>query len=292
MQFLWFLHSIRNPVLTALFSFFTLFGEEIVLVAVLCILYWCVDKELAFGVCISFFVSTLLVQGLKIAIRIDRPWVLDPSFAPIQHAIKTATGYSFPSGHTQSAAAIFGYLGVAAGKRWQRIACWAVVLLVGLSRMYLGVHTPLDVIGALAITLLVVIITHAYLRSGRSDMALSITVGLISVAVMAYAFFLHGRQVIDAHYLADCCKAAGGCIGCAIGFIWARRKIPFSPRAGVLWQQVVKLLLGIAGLMVFKSGVKAVFGDSLPIDAIRYFLIGVWALALYPLLFSKVLKIS
>lgn len=290
LNFLYALQGIRSPVLTLFFRFVTAFGEETILVLVLCTLYWCLDKEMATGVAISFFVSTLLVQCLKIAVRIERPWVLDPAFLPVAEALGTATGYSFPSGHTQSAAAIFGYLGLASRRKGPAIAAWALVALVGLSRMYLGVHTPLDVLGAMVLSLVVSLITLRYVRRSGSLRSLLAVLLALSAAALALAFSLHARGIIDKHYLADCCKAAGGCIGCGLGLLWAKTSIPFNPRAGVLWQQAIKLLLGIAGLLIIRSGIKALLGSHLAIDALRYGLIAFFALALYPLLFAKVLE--
>ena len=89
--------------------------------------------------------GTLANQFLKITCRIPRPWVLDPDFTIVEAARAVATGYSFPSGHTQNAVGTFGAIALQTKQRWVRWACIALVLLVPFSRMYLGVHTPLDV---------------------------------------------------------------------------------------------------------------------------------------------------
>ncbi len=162
MDFLRLLAEYRNPSATALFQVFTWLGEELFVVAVLCMLYWCVHKGLAYRLCLVYFISGLAVQVLKITFRIDRPWMLDPDFLPVQSAMATATGYSFPSGHTQSATALFGsLLFLAAGRQWkcsrQKAAacflCAAAIAAVGLSRMYLGVHTPKDVMVSFAVSI-------------------------------------------------------------------------------------------------------------------------------------------
>lgn len=288
MNFLWTLANLRSPVLDAIFSFITLFGEETIAVCLLCALYWCLNKELAYSVSLTFFISALVIQGLKIALRIQRPWLLDPSFLPVEAALATATGYSFPSGHTQTAAAIFGTLGLATRKRGWIIASWGFVLLVGLSRMYLGVHTPADVFGAILITLLIGLGVLAYVRGKGSDTILLIVLGVLSAIVLTFAFVLYGQGVIESHYVADCLKAAGGCIGCALALFWARRKIPFSTSTPKVWQQAAKLVVGLAVLVAIKELPKMLLGSSLFLDAARYFFIALWALAIYPLLFAKV----
>ena len=112
MELLHYFASVRTPFLTALFQCFTLFGEELVVIIVLCLLYWCFDKDLAYKVSFGFFLSGLLVQGAKVTFRIDRPWIADPQFEAVERAMETATGYSFPSGHTQGAFALYGTLGL------------------------------------------------------------------------------------------------------------------------------------------------------------------------------------
>lgn len=285
MQLLWFLEGMRSPVLTALFQGLTLLGEQTVILCVIAALYWCVDRRAAYGLCIAFFVSALLVQGLKIIVRVERPWVLDPAFAPVLQAVRTATGYSFPSGHTQAAASLYGYLGMASGKRGARVLGWSLAALVGLSRMYLGVHTPLDVLAALLVSLLVVLAVIAYQRANLPDRPLTIFLGCLSAAIIVLALAFRGT--VDAHNLADACKAAGGCLGCAVGLSIARRRILFPNGTDALWQQLVKLLLGVAGLAALQFGLKWLLGDGLGLAILRYFLIALWALALYPWAFSR-----
>ena len=82
MSVLWALSEIRNPIFDAFFNFITFFGEEILIFAVICLLYWCIDKPLTYKIALAFFLSGLLVQVLKVVLRIERPWVIDPSFLP------------------------------------------------------------------------------------------------------------------------------------------------------------------------------------------------------------------
>lgn len=103
MTFLWLLEGIRTPFLDKLMQFITYFGQELIIITFICTLYWCVDKRFAYFLGFSYFTAGLAVQTLKITFRIPRPWVLDPDFHAVESAISGATGYSFPSGHTQGA---------------------------------------------------------------------------------------------------------------------------------------------------------------------------------------------
>src|SRR5699024_3428923 len=135
-----------------------------------CLLYWCISKALALKISFAYFLAGLTVQTLKVTFRIPRPWVLDPAFSPVESAVPAATGYSFPSVHTQSSACLYGTLGLRSSRKGLRSLFFAMVLLVGLSRMYLGCHTPWDVLASLAVSALFIWLTDRLLlrlTSGR-----------------------------------------------------------------------------------------------------------------------------
>ena len=102
------------------------------------------------------FWGLLANQFLKITCRVPRPWVRDKNFTIVESARQEASGYSFPSGHTQNIAGTFGAIGATSKRRWFSIVCIVIIVLVAFSRMYLGVHTPLDVLTSVAISLLLV----------------------------------------------------------------------------------------------------------------------------------------
>ena len=103
MQLLYWLESIRNPVLDTLMLLFTEFGNELLFIAAGLIMFWCIDKKQGYFVLLTGFFGVYINQFLKITCRVPRPWVQDPSFTIVEAAREAATGYSFPSGHTQTA---------------------------------------------------------------------------------------------------------------------------------------------------------------------------------------------
>ena len=107
MEFLQFLAQYRTPAGNILFQGITYLAQEIFVVAVICWMYWCSNKRFAYSLGFTYFTSGLLIQGFKITFRIPRPWVLNPDFHAVPSALPGATGYSFPSGHTQSITALF-----------------------------------------------------------------------------------------------------------------------------------------------------------------------------------------
>ncbi|MBO5976406.1 MAG: hypothetical protein J6P94_04450, partial [Oscillospiraceae bacterium] len=108
MQFLYLLESIRNPVLDAFFSAITYLGDEIAFLVLAIVIYWCVNKSHGLYIMLAGLGGTLINQLLKLSFRIPRPWVKDPSFTIVESAREAATGYSFPSGHTQQVTTTMG----------------------------------------------------------------------------------------------------------------------------------------------------------------------------------------
>lgn len=295
MSFLYFLEGIRNPVLNALFQFFTFFGEELFVIAAICLLYWCVDKILAYKVAFSYFAAGLMVQAMKITFRVPRPWVIDPNFKPVESAVGTATGYSYPSGHTQGSTSLFGTIALASKEKWIRIVCVIMFLMIGLSRMYLGVHTPKDVFTAMVLSLAIAWLVNkelgSYLLNRCNDLKISAAMFIFSVVIILYALFLYGSGILEFRYAQDCCKAAGAGLGFSVGWYIERRFINFDTRAS-LPAQILKALIGLAVAIMLQNGLKLVIGTTLPAHCIRYFLLVMWVIVLYPMIFKRFIKNS
>ena len=172
MQFLYVLERLRHPVLDAIFSAVTYGGDELAFLVLSFALFWCVSKRGGYYAFLVGLFGTLGNQFLKLVCRIPRPWVLDPDFTIVESARAAATGYSFPSGHTQNAVGTFGAMAVTAKRRWVRWVCAALMVLVPFSRMYLGVHTPLDVGVAFALALVLRLPPHRPRAGDRQGPAL------------------------------------------------------------------------------------------------------------------------
>ncbi|MCL2181605.1 MAG: phosphatase PAP2 family protein, partial [Treponema sp.] len=228
--------------------------------------------------------------GMKICFRIDRPWIADPSLSPVQSAVKHATGYSFPSGHTQSATALFGTLGMQVKNIPFKTICFIIVILVAFSRMYLGVHTPLDVITSLIISSLLIALTIIFYNDTickTRELIIALVMILYAAAVIVIAAVLYSNGTIERHYLSDCLKAAGAGIGFAAGMYVERLYINFSVKAkNILWQ-IIKFTAGLAGVLLIKEGLKLIIGTGLAVDTVRYFLMLLWVTMLYPLVIRK-----
>lgn len=295
MTFLWLLEGIRTPFLDKLMQLVTYFGQELIIIAVICTLYWCVDKRFAYLLGFTYFSAGLCVQALKITFRIPRPWILDPEFTAVDSALEGATGYSFPSGHTQGATCLFFPLALRTPKLYAKALYILAFLSIGFSRMYLGCHTPKDVLTSMALSLVIASVIWRYqsaLLDGHRNLR-RVTAALIflSLAVAVYALLLHSNGTIETKYVIDCCKAAGAGLGFSIGYYIERTKLNFDTRAGSFFTQTAKLVIGLFFALVIKEGFSLIFGNSILAKMLEYFILVLWVLVLYPYLFLRVKKL-
>lgn len=296
MDFLQLLQGIRTPFLDAVLGVVTRLGEETVfLVAVMTVL-WCVDKRWGYRLMCLGLAGNAVNQLLKGIFLIPRPWIQDPSFEIVESAKAAATGYSFPSGHTQGAATLFGGAAIWLRRKWSTLAAAAVILAVGFSRLYLGVHTPLDVGVGLAAGVLLVFIFDRVLAlpnySKKHIYALGAAAVALSAALLIYLLVAPKRPANVAEFDAHGLKAAFTLIGTTVGMcvVWFidDRFIRFETSA-VWWAQLIKLIGGFAlviGVRVLlKQPLYALTGGSYAADGIRYFLMTVVGGIVWPLTF-------
>ena len=296
MEVLYWLESIRNPVLDAFFATITHLGGEMLFIVIAIVIFWCVGKQEGYYLMTVGFFGTLLNQFLKLVCQVPRPWVRDPNFTIVEAARADATGYSFPSGHTQSITGSLGCLARCARKQWFRWLSVAVILLVALSRMYLGVHTPADVGVSLVIgTALVLGLYPLFEKSREKPEILYWVVGVLSLCSLAYVIFVETHAWpadIAPDNLASGVKNDYTLLGCGLGMLVSlfveRRYIRFDTRA-VWWAQVLKTVLGLLLVLAVMEGSKPLFellfGGHMAGRAARYFCVVVTAACIWPLTF-------
>ena len=179
------LESLRVPAMDGLMQAVTELGSEVFFLVVALVLFWCVSKQEGYYLLTVGFFGTVLNQFLKLLCRVPRPWVLDPEFTIVESARADATGYSFPSGHTQNSVGTFGVLGRCARRTWVRILCGILMILVPFSRMYLGVHYPSDVLCGMVLGILFGLAALIVLRKNATVKSLDFI-----VPVMAVCYFV------------------------------------------------------------------------------------------------------
>lgn len=302
MEFLKLLAEIRNPFLDAVMGTITYLGDEIGFMLLAIIFFWCVDKRRGYFVLSVGFFGTILNQFLKLVFRIPRPWVKDPTFEIVESAREGAGGYSFPSGHTQNAAGTFGSLVASAKEKWFRIVGIVLIALVSLSRMYLGVHTPLDVGVSLVLALvLVLVLRPVFVSEKENPRAMYVLIGvmlLCSLGYLLYVSFYPFPADVDPHNLESGTKNAYNLLGALLGFVVAypleRKYVKFDVK-GVWWVQILKTVLGLVVVIAVKELLKIPLVPLLGVNLcalVRYFLLVFIAVAVWPLTFPFFNRLS
>ena len=291
MEFLYWLESIRAPWLTKLMLAVTELGGETAFLALALIVFWCVDKRNGYYLMSVGFISTITNQFLKLFCRVPRPWVRDPDFQAVEEAIPEATGYSFPSGHSQSSVGVFGCLAATAKKNWMKILCIVLMVLVPLSRMYLGVHTPADVLVGAGISLALVLAVRPLIyREGGMKWLIAVML-VLSGAYLAYSVLYPFSADVDLYNLEHGRESAATLFGsvAAIAVVYPMEKkwVNF-PNGAVWWAQILKIAGGLAVVLAVKGGLKAPLAAVMPelaARSVRYFLVVVTAGLIWPLTF-------
>ena len=296
MDILYALEKIRTPFWNGVMSAVTQLGGEVIFIVAAVVVFWCVSKWEGYYLMTIAFCGTVLNQFLKLICRVPRPWVRDPNFTIVESARAEATGYSFPSGHTQNAIGLFGGMARWGGRRWVRLGLTALALVIAFSRMYLGVHTPADVGVSLVLAAALVLGLYPLMRRAQEKprymgyvlAAMLVVSGTFVVFVETCGF----PADMDAENLAsgigNAWKMLGAVAGMTLAWLLDRRYIHFETQA-VWWVQVIKVAVGMALLLAIKSGLKApllaLLGHEGLAGGVRYFLLVLVAGAVWPLVF-------
>ncbi len=285
-----FFQKLASPALDVIANFCSLLGEAGLIIAIAVAILWCVDKRKGFAICSTLLTALVATNTIKAIVRAPRPFQVLPQVAGKR--LSTATGYSFPSGHTTGASSFYTSLAMATGKRWFSIICALIILFVATSRMYLGVHWPIDVVGGLILGCTVSLCTYKAFGklydNDRASKLYSVIVG--SVATAAGIVFVILLQWCNADPVAftdlmKMCALAGGGY---LGFALERKYVHYSV-AGSTGKRVVRYLVGIIILLLI-MGAKAILPPWVAFGFLRYWLAGFWATGLFPLL-GTVIKV-
>lgn len=275
MEFLKFLAGLRTPVLDELMLIISDIGTPVAAAGILGWFYLNVNKKDAYGMSLGFYCSLVFAQGMKLIFRVPRPWILDPDFHASKRALSTATGYSFPSVHTQSTESLgTSILLTQKNKVLRRIAV-CMMILVPFSRMWLGCHTPLDVgvgflVGA-ALTFIMQKLWNAH--DGRLHGILIFFLLAFSGILLLLGFFLTGNGTVDFLLAKDSFESAGIAIGFAAGYLPEQKFIRFQ-NSGTTLQYAQRFIIAVLGMLLIEVIGRNISNVSAVLVTVRYALIG------------------
>jgi membrane-associated phospholipid phosphatase len=260
-----------SPTLDLPFRFFTFLGEEEFFLIFLPLIYWCLDRPTGARVTILYLASAYINFMAKELAGQPRP--LD--YAPERvMPLWDQGGYGFPSGHTQSAVVIWAYLAFKARRRWFTVVAVLMMIFIPLSRVYLGVHFPTDLLGGyvIGVAMLAAFIwlspkAEEWLSSKGLAWHLGLAVGIPLVLLVLSPLE------------EDVVTAAATLVGLVSGMVLERRWVRFRVE-GEWWKRLLRYLLGVAVTFGLWMGLRVAFSDLEPallLRFVRYGLVGLWA---------------
>jgi membrane-associated phospholipid phosphatase len=272
-DFLRWLQELRTRTGEDFFFGVTLGGEGFWLLAALGVLFWVFGARLAYRAGFALATGDLLTGALKSLFCVPRPWLRDPTLFPMRDAQWGAVGYSFPSGHVANTALLWGGLAAAARKGWLWIPALAWIGLVAFSRMYLGVHTPMDVVGALLLAMVVVwAMGRVYDWTERNPArAWMVLAGAVLAAAAAWAFLRYKPMPMDADpgFHKDGFRAMAAMLGFFVAWYVERKHVQFDP-AKLGGYRIVAVVVGVAVLSLMLGNLPRLLAPYMGGDGAAY----------------------
>lgn len=271
LEFLRAFQSISNPFFDIFFETTTILGEDLLIIPLIALIYWGINKRFGEYVGFAIFTSYLLNNALKDLFQFKRPIGEEGIRVLREH---TAGGYSFPSGHSQGAAAFWGAIAIYLKDKRVYFACAVIIILVGISRMYLGVHYPKDVVAGITIGVLVAFAAYYLYSRIDNKIMLYFIVFLMFIPALFYA-----RSP-------DFVKAFGTYSGFFLGIVIEKKFVNFTTEIHII-KKIIRISIGVIIVFTLKEGLKICFPDFLIYDFVRYFIFTFFAIGLYPFIFNK-----
>jgi membrane-associated phospholipid phosphatase len=294
------------PRLLGLMTFVSALGSEEFFLVFLPAIYWSIDKRLGRQLGYIFLLSALINNMLKNMIRQPRPFWLEPDIKQ-----GDAEGYGIPSGHVQNVTAVFLLLAASVRRNWAWLLALLYILLMALSRLYLGVHFLQDIAIGFAVGLLVF---GAFLMWQQTffdryskqilgrRLLLMVLIPVVLAVVYIGALLLLGPPNMDVPWASfipaaelngheDVVSTVAGLLGFGVGILLESSRIRFRA-GGPIWQRVIRYILGIAVAIGIWAGLRAVFPTepvwlALPMRFLRYLLLLLWVTYIAPWFFVK-----
>jgi hypothetical protein len=236
-----------------------------------------------------------------------RPWILNSSLHPSELAVPYAKGYSFPSGHSAMTSSVVG--GVAYLVRNRKLLCIlliCLILLVGFSRLWLGVHTPQDVVCGLLTGLVLIFAVNSLINWAEKNknryLYIAGIVNILAILALIYVDFFNTYRIdhVSGELLVNPQKSIyvtfvvyGFALGLLNGIFLTGRCFPFNPKDGSLKNKIFRGIFGVIMLiLLLKYTLEYVFINiiSLKFAVLIMFSIGLFVTLIYPIIFSKFIK--
>ena len=260
-------------------------GAELFYVALLLIGYWTFNKRESIIMTYVMIIAVLSNYWIKYIIAHDRP--------PTSYWYEGAEtpNYSTPSGHSQYSATFFGWLSVRIKKWWMFLIGICMTVLIGVSRIYLGVHFLEDVLIGWGIGILTVVGMYYLEKPAREYLSkykfehLLLCVFFIGLVMLVVATILPAPPN-------DNFGSMGGLtMGLALGIALENRYVGFTVEVpmGQRWRLVLRVVIGLVLVVGMLFGLAPFLPtEEILLRAVRYFLITLVGVFIWPWIFKKV----
>lgn len=262
-------------VLDLFFKTITQLGSEFFYLICVPIVFWCISKASGFRLAMIVSVSGFANTALKETFTIPRPDALRV------RVLTPEDGFSFPSGHAQVTTTFWFTVAQEFARKWLWVLGCVIVFFVAISRMYLGVHYPTDLLGGFGVGLICAFGGVALCkRLEKPFRNLALPLQFIIAFFLPLVLLLFNRHE-------DAISMVGNICGFSVGAIIEREWIRFSEREA-LWKQIFKILLGLAFVFGIRVGLKSIFPEGDVFQFLRYAILGFSLAAIVPFLFTRI----
>ncbi|HJN16786.1 MAG TPA: phosphatase PAP2 family protein [Armatimonadota bacterium] len=279
LEFLVWLEHFRSPITNALAMGASALGSEPAYLAVLAVIYLCIDHRFGFRVMVMFLIGAHANTLIKTIYHTPRPYVLHPGLNPIWP--ESGGGHSFPSGHAQNATVVWGLIATHLKSWWWRIAAILLIAAIAISRPFLQLHWPIDIIGGALIGCVLIGAYFGVAHLTRSWSPAAWHQALIVVTASAAMLAVAGNE-------SHCARPAGALLGAGLGYILLQRK-GYSAKAP-LAIQVVKAVVALAVLAGLRIACEFMLGSSIMAQAAAYAVVGFMVTCGLPLVFLATIE--
>ena len=309
LEIIYWLQNLRNTFLDLLFEFITLFGEELIIIGILGLIFWCINKEIGKRLAITVFISLGINSLLKVIIMRTRPFLVDSNITNLRP--ETSGSYSLPSGHTQSASTVFFGLFYFFKKKYLLYFAIIITFLVGLSRMYIGVHYLTDVLAGGLLGLALVYLINYYLNKLKNPFKLYYLIAVIGILTFIIFTIIHifiantsTTFLAESFYfnIENIAKMIGALVGFIVGISIENKYINFNNHKNI-FKNIIRFILGIIVVFLARIALKELFilfvnpenlTDEIFLsilavlfDFLRYSIMVIIGIGIYPFVFKK-----
>ncbi len=294
------------PQLESFFALMSDIGRFQVYLAVVPLIYWCINKRLGIALVYLLALADMASNILKQAFRDPRPYWLEPEIG-----LSEEPSYGIPSGHAPTSTVAYGTLAAWVRRSWMWLLAGVMIFLIALSRVYLGVHDIPDVVAGFLLGCLVLAGYFVWRRAIGNrfhnrilGQKLLLAVLLPTFLVLVYVAILLAigesdpppewalfAEAAEEEGLNNIASGFGTLLGLGIGFLFESSRVRFQVD-GPIWKRALRYILGMVVLVAIWQGLDTIFPEEplwlgLPLRALRYLLMSLWAAYYAPLLFVR-----